>query len=75
MLTFSFLMQIKQSDLRTADVYNLLNSIKNNNYVNIDNKSRPFFKKTADSSNFTTTLILFSTRLSHLQQSREHSFL
>ena len=66
MSTSSFLMQIKQSSLRKADVHNLLNFIKNDNYANINNEPRSSLQRTTDSLNSTTTLILLSTRSSHL---------
>ena len=43
--TFLFLKQTKQPVLRTADVYNLVNSIKNEDYANVDSESRFFTKK------------------------------
>jgi len=72
--TFSLLKQTKQSSLHTADVHNLLNSIKSEDHANDNSEPRSFLIRTADSSDSTTTLILLSTRSSHLQQSQEHSF-
>lgn len=66
MLNSSFLKQIKQLNLYIIKVYNLLNFIKNKNHVNIDNEFKSFLKRTTNSLNFITTLILFLIKSLHL---------